>query len=87
MSSKLKQQDVHQNYMNYQKKSFYFVIWGICKIMENSSIALSLPAQELSMFVIQQFSDTFRKCTNKIFVSMLYAHTDKYDNVLHFCLY
>lgn len=87
MGSKLKQQDVHQNCRNYKKKSFYFVIWGICKIVENTSIALSLPAQELSMFVIQQFSDTFRKRTNKIFVSMLYAHTVKYDNVLHFCLY
>jgi len=55
--------------------------------VENTSIALNLPAQELSVFVIQQFLDSFRKRTNKILVSVLYAHTDKYDNVLHFCLF
>jgi hypothetical protein len=31
------------------------VIWDICKSVENTSIALNLPAQELSVFVIQQF--------------------------------
>ena len=55
--------------------------------MENTSIALNLHAQEVSVFVIQEFLDGSRKCTNKILVSILYVHTDKYDNVLHFCLH
>jgi len=49
MGCKLKQLGIHQNYMKYPKKVFWFVIWGVCKIVENTSIALNLPAQELSV--------------------------------------